>query len=80
MKITFKVEKPLRNGPSLMDLKQSAQSWFGSLMEAAGDQMDGGGEGRIGIEIEGVEIEFRVLTIPGVFETHRIPIQPPNTY
>ena len=78
MKITFSITRPIRNPAGLQDFKQSAQSWISTLMESLGDQLKDGGDGRIGMDIEGVGLEFRVIRIPGVLDTHRVEIESPN--
>jgi len=78
MKITFSITRPIRNPAGLLDFNQSAKSWISTLMKSLGDQLQDGGDGCIGMDIEGVGLEFRVVRIPGVLETHRVEVESPN--
>jgi hypothetical protein len=63
MKITFKVSRPLRNPSGLQDFRQSAKGWISTLMQSLSDQLEDGGDGRIGMDFDGLVLEFRVVSI-----------------
>ena len=64
MKITFIVSRPLRYPAQLQDFKQSAKGWIATLIQSLGDQLNNGGDGTIGMDIDGVRFEFRVVVLP----------------
>ena len=78
MKITFIVSRPLRYPAQLQDFKQSAKGWIATLIQSLGDQLNNGGDGTIGMDIDGVRFEFRVVRIPGVMDTIRVEVESPN--
>ncbi len=80
MKIAFKITRPLRNAAGLRDFSQSAKGWIATLFTSLADQLADGGDGSLGMEVDGVCFDFRITKIPGVLETHkaRILLEDPN--
>lgn len=78
MRIGFLISRPIRNATALRNLDQRAKDWLASLIQASGDQLAGGGDGQIGLEIDGFRFEFSVLEVPGVFATRRVRVRSGN--
>lgn len=78
MKVKFTISRPLRNAAGLKDFKQPAKLWLATLFQSLADQLEGDGNGTIGMEIDGVRFEFRVVKIPGIIDTREIRISAPK--